>query len=198
VLLTTILSGWGEFGILEEMMVRFFRALVCFRCRSFLIGFCRAVKIARMNLVVVVLATSPLIAQSFDLGFTPYGSYSSAGFDSVNLVNGNLIAHIPLISYSQRGTMPDLAYSLLLNNVGYYEFCQNPPNNCSWKTSNPFGFQMEQDNLLTFNPKGRPPAVIDHSGATHGMSWLTSANGGAATSWASYDTSGITVTYQSD
>jgi hypothetical protein len=63
-----------------------------------------------------LLLASATWAQNFDRGFVPYESYQGSGLDSVNLSNGNLLLHIPIISYPQRGTMPPLTLSLRYNN----------------------------------------------------------------------------------
>jgi RHS repeat-associated protein len=44
-------------------------------------------------------------------GIKPYGAYRGGDIDSVSMTNGNLIVHIPLISYPQRGKV-HLSYSL--------------------------------------------------------------------------------------
>jgi len=51
-----------------------------------------------------------------DKGFRPFGSYQLSDIDSVNLTNGNLILHIPIVSYPQRGNVPPLSLSLRYNN----------------------------------------------------------------------------------
>jgi YD repeat-containing protein len=48
-------------------------------------------------------------------GIQPSQSYSGSQFDAVNLQNGNLTAHLPLISYPQRGGKLKLSFSLLWN-----------------------------------------------------------------------------------
>src|SRR5258708_2459026 len=63
-------------------------------------------------LASLLLLSSPAWAQNFDRGFMPYESYQGSGLDSVNLSNGNLLLHIPIVSYPQRGTMPPLTLSL--------------------------------------------------------------------------------------
>ena len=42
---------------------------------------------------------------TLDTGFKPYGSYQGGDLDSVNLSNGNLVVHIPLAGYPQRGSL---------------------------------------------------------------------------------------------
>jgi RHS repeat-associated protein len=51
----------------------------------------------------------PACAQDdFEQGVLPYQSYHTSDFDSVNLSNGNLVLHIPLLSYPQRGALPPI------------------------------------------------------------------------------------------
>src|SRR5260370_37906617 len=52
-----------------------------------------------------------------DKGFRPFGSYQLSDIDSVNLANGNLILHIPIVSYTQRGDVPPLSLSVRFNNL---------------------------------------------------------------------------------
>lgn len=56
---------------------------------------------------------------NLETGFTPYGSYDDTRFDSVSLTNHNLIVHIPIFEYPQRGRL-DLQIELLYNNKGWY------------------------------------------------------------------------------
>jgi YD repeat-containing protein len=78
----------------------------------------RTVKLLHCCLAsALCLLLSPAsFSQNFDRGFVPYESYQTSGIDSVNLANGNLLVHIPIISYPQRGTMPPLSLSLRYNN----------------------------------------------------------------------------------
>jgi len=77
-----------------------------------------AVKIAGAVLLILVAASlswgqTPDIP---DKGFRPFGSYQLSDIDAVNLTNGNLIVHIPIVSYPQRGDVPPLSLSLRFNN----------------------------------------------------------------------------------
>src|SRR5215470_16388509 len=67
-------------------------------------------------LAIFLLAPQVLQSQNFDRGFAPYESYQSSGLESVNLANGNLLLHIPVISYPQRGNLPPFTLSLRYNN----------------------------------------------------------------------------------
>src|SRR5713101_5169669 len=56
-----------------------------------------------------------------DKGFRPFGSYQLSDIDSVNLTNGNLVLHIPIVSYPQRGDVPPLSLSVRFNNPRWLE-----------------------------------------------------------------------------
>ena len=77
---------------------------------------------------------------AMEIGFKPYGSYHGGDLDSINLSNGFLNLHIPVVNYPQRG---DISYTveLLYNNTkGWSVFsnCSNQ-NTCNpvwqWKGS---------------------------------------------------------------
>jgi len=64
--------------------------------------------------IVAVSQTTP----SSENGFKPYGSYDGSAIDSVNLMNGNVMLHAPLLpSYPQRGSLKpqDILYLTSLN-----------------------------------------------------------------------------------
>lgn len=54
-----------------------------------------------------------------DQGLRPYGSFMGGNLDSISLTNGNLMLHIPLVSYPQRGGRLNLTFFLRYNNKGY-------------------------------------------------------------------------------
>jgi hypothetical protein len=58
--------------------------------------------------VFITATPSPLFAQ-FDRGFGPYRYFDNFGFDSINTQNQNLVLHIPLLSYPQRGQMRNVS-----------------------------------------------------------------------------------------
>src|SRR5258707_9337544 len=66
-------------------------------------------KAARLAVVValVVMGSASLTAQTvpdLENGFKNYGSYDGSHLDTVNLMNGNLMLHAPLLpAYPQRG-----------------------------------------------------------------------------------------------
>jgi len=55
-------------------------------------------------------------------GTAAYQSYDADSFDTINLANGNLMIHIPLLSYPQRGTMPPLTISVRSNSQSFSTF----------------------------------------------------------------------------
>ena len=72
--------------------------------------------------VVALLSTALGFSQSASLsgqGINPGQNYVDTPIDSVNTSNGNLVLHIPLVSYKQRGTLPDFRLSLGYNNLSW-------------------------------------------------------------------------------
>jgi hypothetical protein len=57
---------------------------------------------------------------NIEQGLKPYGSYMGGNVDTVSLTNGNLMLHIPLVSYPQRGGSLKLSFFLRYNNKGYH------------------------------------------------------------------------------
>jgi RHS repeat-associated protein len=81
---------------------------------------------------------SPLLAQSppdIAQGLTPYGSYMGGKLDSVNLNNGNVTLHIPLVSYPQRGGKLDLSFFIRYNNKGWHIYRSTPTAQGYWEFS---------------------------------------------------------------
>ena len=85
-------------------------------------------KLAKLAAIfAIILNTSCLLlAQSqpnTENGVKSFGSYTGSDIDTVNLQNGNVMLHIPLLSYPQRGGL-GLGYSVQLNSknwqVGQY------------------------------------------------------------------------------
>lgn len=81
----------------------------------------------------VALLAHLLAAQDPNLqtGLTLYGSFRGGDVDSVNLNNGNVSLHAPLVSFPQRGKL-GLSFSLVYNNKGWYtttytDHSTNPP-----------------------------------------------------------------------
>jgi RHS repeat-associated protein len=65
-------------------------------------------------------------------GYLPYGAYQVNDIDSINLSNRNVILDIPLVSYKQKGTLPDVGIKLLFNTPSWVGVtddldCDSPP-----------------------------------------------------------------------
>src|SRR5437899_13055627 len=98
-------------------------------------------RVARMVVVMFVLNTliglNSAAQKSPDLenGFKNYGSYDSSHLDTVNLMNGNLMLHAPLLpNYPQRGKL-GLQPILAFNSKTWQVICGNTPDNnisCGW------------------------------------------------------------------
>jgi RHS repeat-associated protein len=56
--------------------------------------------------------------EPFDVqkGLTPYGSYKGGDIDTVNMMNGNVAVHIPLISFPGRGKFQSLNSGYIIHN----------------------------------------------------------------------------------
>lgn len=74
---------------------------------------------------------------NLETGFKPYGSYEDGAIDSVSLTNQNLIVHIPLWSYPQRGSVKRDITAFWSNNKHFWVFqsCNRLTGACtdSWK-----------------------------------------------------------------
>ncbi len=88
--------------------------------RSWVLAFCAC---------LILLCSSVAIAQTtpdVEQGVKPYGSYHGGDIDSVNLSNGNLILHVPLLSYPQRGGQLPFTFYIQYNNKGYRAVPNDP------------------------------------------------------------------------
>lgn len=81
-------------------------------------------------LVASILLGCPVaIAQAtpdLEQGLKPFGSYDGGNIDSVNLSNGNVNLHVPLLSYPQRGSKLPLRFLIQYNNKGYKAVPNDP------------------------------------------------------------------------
>src|ERR1051326_522571 len=101
-------------------MSQFWRYIVTLRLR-----------IEVVSLVVILICCRAFAQEPFDLqkGLTPYGSYNGGNLDSVNMLNGNVTLHIPLISFPQRGRTLDLNYSIYDNDKKFiFNYVMSGPN----------------------------------------------------------------------
>src|SRR6202142_181096 len=96
-------------------------------------------RVAVFNVLVLAFfgLTSRVFAQSnpnLEIGLRPYGSYEGGKIDTVSLTNGNLMLHIPLFSYPQRGSLP-ANMNLTYNNKNWYvhSACSNGTCIDQWK-----------------------------------------------------------------
>lgn len=73
--------------------------------------------------------TGPAPTLADELGFIPYQSYHGGDVDSVNLSNGRVMIHAPLMSYPQRGGLLKEGFSLRngSNALQVQQFCTPPP-----------------------------------------------------------------------
>lgn len=62
-------------------------------------------------------------SSEFFRGFNSYNSYQVDSFESVNVDNNNLTLDIPIVSYPQRGQLPDLKISVSYQSWSWYTHC---------------------------------------------------------------------------
>ncbi len=115
-----------------------------------------------------------------DLGLAWYESYHGGDIDSVNLSNGSLMLHIPVMAYPQRGGQMGLSFSLTLNGkrMQVFNLC-DPYNGCSlqWAGSvgTPTAIYDQQIVVLDHAVKGAGNLIADYAslgfadGSTHSM-----------------------------
>ncbi len=88
-----------------------------------------------MLLLVGCISLHAQTAPDLENGFKNYGSYDSSHLDTVNLMNGNLILHAPLLpNYPQRGKL-NLQLTLTFNAKTWQVICADNANNlpeCGW------------------------------------------------------------------
>lgn len=82
--------------------------------------------------LILFTAATALAQQNQDLeqGLKPYGAFHGGDIDSISLGNGNVVMHIPLVSYPQRGNL-HFGLQLYYNDKNWEGYClsQNP---CVW------------------------------------------------------------------
>jgi RHS repeat-associated protein len=74
-------------------------------------------------LYLLLAASQPAFCQgdsTIEDGVVPYRSYQAGDFDIVNTVNGNVMLHIPLVSFPQKGRVK-LSFSLNYSNLGWHQ-----------------------------------------------------------------------------
>src|SRR5215831_14914097 len=92
----------------------------------------KVMKVARLMLVVAIIFGSFgwLCAQTqpnLENGWKPYGSYDGSHLDTVNLMNGNLLVHSPLLpEIPERGTI-QLTNTLYATSKDWQTVCTPAP-----------------------------------------------------------------------
>lgn len=89
----------------------------------------------------VALAQTPA---NIENGFKPYGSYDSTNLDTINVMNGNLMLHVPMPwTYPQLGSDINPHNLLTVTSKTWHEQCNsnnNAPPTCYW--TNGWGLQQ--------------------------------------------------------
>src|SRR5258708_21694490 len=87
-----------------------------------------------VGLAIILVGNISAMAQTapnFENGFKPWGSYDGSRLDTVNLMNGNVMLHAPLIpSIPQRGAL-GLSNTLYASSKDWQVVCV-PNQGCSW------------------------------------------------------------------
>lgn len=105
----------------------------------------------RLSLVLLLLLLWVMCrsARTQTLGIVPDVPYDESSFDSVNLQQGTVILHIPILSYPQRGTLPPLGLMFLYNSPSWTSVTQ------AEQTSTPDGSYTTYYTYWTFiHPTG--------------------------------------------
>ncbi len=121
-------------------------------------------------------------------GLEPYKPYMGGNLDSVSLTNGNLMLHIPLVSYPQRGGRLKLGFYLRYNGKGFTTL--GPAGTGSW-TFPMVGVDVQRDDLweprqqrTSFKVPGdngtatvfvTTQSVITPDGSSHDLGWSSAA-----------------------
>lgn len=101
----------------------------------------------RILVVFAVLVSVPAIwsqtTPDTEEGVNPAGVYSESGIDAVSMTSGNLLLHIPVISYPQRGKQLALSFHLYYSNKGWTRVKDN--NTYIWQNYGLSGVTFAQD-----------------------------------------------------
>src|SRR5882724_6463646 len=110
-----------------------------------------------LQLFVIIFAFSKLLlaqaAPSLENGFKNYGSYDGSHLDTVNVMNGNLMLHIPVLpAFAQRGAFAP-QYSLYVTSKSWQTYCKSDTNSstgqiCWWDSNNPGVMLINAEGLL--------------------------------------------------
>jgi len=84
-------------------------------------------------------------------GINSYNAYNLGSFDAVNMDNGNLTLTIPIISYPQKGSLPDFKLSLHYVGQSWYMPCYNNGYGtyCDWTP----GSTAQTGPVVSFDPQ---------------------------------------------
>jgi RHS repeat-associated protein len=129
---------------------------------------------AYLMILILLVVAAPLAAQNFQEGIIPFESYDTQQFDSVSLSSGNVGLDIPLISYPQKGTLPDVGYHLVSVSESWYQTCATDDEGyteCDWNLNTGIIGAGPINELGLSNcdwcPGGLGIMVTDSSGAGH-------------------------------
>ena len=94
--------------------------------------FAKWLQLSAIIFVIIFASSNLLLAQtapSLENGWKPYGSYEGSQLDTVNLMNGNLMLHAPLIPGApQRGSL-QISTSLYVTSQDWQVVCKP---GCAW------------------------------------------------------------------
>lgn len=117
---------------------------------------------------------------NLDQGLKPYGSYMGGNIDTVSLTNGNLMLHIPLVSYPQRGGRLTLAFYLRYNNKGGQSFdgigIDVQRDQLNETRTHTRTFPVPTDNG-TAHVVVRTTSMTTADGSSHDLGWQSGAKG---------------------
>ena len=115
-------------------------------------------KLAKLlQLFAIIFVFSNLLlaqaAPNLENGFKNYGSYDGSRLDTVNVMNGNLMLHIPVLpAFAQRGEFAP-QYSLYVTSKSWQIRCKSDTNSstgqiCWWDSNNPGVMLINAEGLL--------------------------------------------------
>ena len=140
-------------------------------------------------------------------GFKAYGSYDGSNLDTVNLMNGNLILHVPMpFTYPQRGDKINPKNQLAVNFKGWQVQCPGGGKPCYWSADRVGGgldysmdLSLHRTTVTDSSPEGGTSYtdylyyLMTADGATHQLTPSPNTDPFAPTSFDTIDTSGFHV-----
>src|SRR5258707_2746932 len=110
-----------------------------------------------LQLFVIIFAFSKLLlaqaAPNLENGFKNYGSYDGSHLDTVNVMNGNLMLHIPVLpAFAERGEFAP-QYSIYVTSKSWQVHCKPMSTSstgqvCWWDSNNPGVMVISAEGLL--------------------------------------------------